>query len=160
MSATSSIPIGAAQAERVRATDKKANTSAWLAGSPVRAAVYQQTSSALKWTGTWQTQSWSSASGGSARYATSRGASATLTFTGTSISFVGAKGPTRGTASIYVDGVYVGGFSQYAQSAASRAIIWGRNWPSSGAHTLKIVVAGTSGHARVDVDAFIRLSPG
>jgi hypothetical protein len=38
-----------------------------------------------------------------------------------------------------------------------KSIVFVANWAVSGTHTLKIVVKGTSGHPRVDVDAFIRL---
>jgi hypothetical protein len=45
----------------------------------------------------------------------------------------------------------------WASSGHSRAIVLTRNWASPGTHSLRIVVAGTAGHARVDVDAFVRL---
>jgi hypothetical protein len=31
------------------------------------------------------------------------------------------------------------------------------NWSSAGTHKVKIVVSGTSGHPRVDLDAFVVL---
>ena len=40
-------------------------------------------------------------------YATRTGASATLTFTGRGIAWIGPVGPTRGTARVYLDGKYV-----------------------------------------------------
>jgi hypothetical protein len=33
--------------------------------------------------------------------------------------------------------------------------VFARNWSSVGLHTIKVVVSGTSGHPRVDVDAVI-----
>jgi hypothetical protein len=47
-----------------------------------------------------------------------------------------------------------------ATTGQARAIVFARNWSTVGSHTLKIVVAGTAGHPRVDVDAFIRLTAG
>ena len=158
--ADSSIPIGGTGRQRVRATDRRTNTSDWVPGGLVRASVYQQSSSAVTWTGTWHTTGWSSASGGSVRYATSRGASATFSFTGSSVAWVAAKGSTRGSVWVYVDGAYAGSVSLYAATGQSRAMVFARNWSTVGSHTLKIVVAGTAGHARVDVDAFARLTIG
>ncbi|HEY3164256.1 MAG TPA: GH25 family lysozyme [Candidatus Limnocylindrales bacterium] len=156
--AQGSIPNGGTGQYRVRSTDKFANTSDWATGPKVRASVFQQTSSAVTWSGTWHTSSWSGASGGSVRYTTSKGASATFTFTGSSVAWVAAKGPTRGSVSLYVDGVYVKSVSLYASSGESRAIVFARSWGTVGTHTLKIVVAGSAGHPRVDVDAFLRLA--
>ncbi|HEX2756793.1 MAG TPA: glycoside hydrolase family 25 protein [Candidatus Limnocylindrales bacterium] len=158
--ADGSIPIGGTARQRVRASDTRANTSGWLEGNLVRASVYQQSSTALTWTGTWHTSGWSGASGGTVRYATARGASATFHFTGSSVAWVAARGTTRGSAWVYVDGVYAGSVSLHATAGHSRAIVFARNWSGIGSHTLRIVVAGTAGHARVDVDAFVRLTAG
>jgi GH25 family lysozyme M1 (1,4-beta-N-acetylmuramidase) len=155
--ADSSIAIGGSARHRVRATDTKANTSDWLAGPLATAYVHQQTSAAVTWTGTWHTTSYSAASGGSLRYATARGASATFRFVGSSVAWVAAKGPTRGAVWVYVDGAFVTSVSLYASTSQSRPIVFARTWSSVGTHTLKIVVAGTAGHPRVDVDAFARL---
>ncbi len=160
LAAESIIPFGGTARQRVRAMDGKANWSDWLAGGPVRASVHQQSSSAVTWTGTWHTASWSGASGGSVRYATTKGASATFHFTGSSVAWISARGTTRGSVWVYVDGAFAGSVSLHATSGHSRAIVFARNWTSVGSHTLKIVVAGTAGHARVDIDAFVRLSTG
>jgi GH25 family lysozyme M1 (1,4-beta-N-acetylmuramidase) len=160
MAADSTIPFGGTASQRVRAMDRKANLSDWLAGGPVRASVHQQSSSAVTWRGTWHTSAWSAASGGSVRYATTKGASATFQFTGSSVAWVSSLGTTRGGAWIYVDGAFAGSVFLHATSGHSRAIVYARNWPTVGSHTLKIVVAGTAGHARVDIDAFVRLVTG
>ena len=157
MSADSSIPTGGSARYRVRATDTKANTSAWLAGALAGAYVHQQTSTAVTWTGTWKTASWTAASGGSVRYATARGASATFRFTGSSVAWVSSKSTNRGMAWVYVDGAFATSVDLHASSGQSRAIVFARNWSTVGTHTLKIVVAGTAGRPRVDVDAFVRL---
>jgi GH25 family lysozyme M1 (1,4-beta-N-acetylmuramidase) len=154
------LPIGGSGGHRVRATDRRANTSAWVQGALVRASVYQQSSSAVAWTGAWHTTGWSGASGGSVRYATAKGASATFSFTGSSVAWVAAKGSTRGSVWVYVDGAYAGSVSLYARTGQSRAIVFARNWSTVGSHALRIVVAGTAGHPRVDVDAFVRLAVG
>jgi GH25 family lysozyme M1 (1,4-beta-N-acetylmuramidase) len=160
LAADSSIPIGGTARHHARAGDAKANVSPWLAGTTVRASVYQQSSSAITYTGAWHTTGSSSASGGSVRYATAKGASATFRFTGSSVAWVAAKGSTRGSVWIYVDGAYAASVSLRSSTGQSRAIVFARNWLTVGTHTLKIVVAGTAGHPRIDVDAFVRLAPG
>ena len=160
MAADSAVPIGGTARQRVRATDTKANTSDWLAGGLVTATVFQQWSGTVAWTGSWQTTGWSGASGGSVRMASGRGASTTFRFTGSSVAWVAAKGSTRGGAWVYVDGAFAGSVNLHSTTGQSRAIVFARNWLASGAHTLRIVVAGTPGHPRVDVDAFIRLTTG
>jgi hypothetical protein len=78
-------------------------------------------------------------------------------FYGSGVAWVAARGPSRGAAYVYVDGVYVATVNLWASSNRSRTIMFARNWATAGTHTLRIVVAGTRYHARVDVDAFVRL---
>jgi hypothetical protein len=158
VAADTSLPSTGSARLRARATDKRANTSDWLAGPGVRASIIQQTTSSLTWSGIWHTTGWSGASGGTVRYATTRGASATFRFTGSSVAWVSARGTSRGSVWVYVDGSYATSLSLHATSGQSRAIVFARNWASVGTHTLKIVVAGTPGHSRIDIDAFARLT--
>ena len=159
-SADSAIPFDGSAVQRVRATDTKGNVTTWLDGGIARAKVYQETSDSITWGGAWHTTTWSGASGGSGRYATSAGASATFTFTGTSVAWVAARGTTRGSAQVYVDGRYVTTVNLQAASGHSRAIVFAKSWTRPTFHTLRIVVVGTAGHPRVDVDAFVRLGRG
>jgi len=153
-----STPLGATVRNRARATDRLANVSTWATGPAVRPLLTQQTSTAIRYSGTWRSLATSSASGGSIRYSTSRGASASFTFTGVSVAWVAARGPSRGSARVYLDGAYAGTVSLYASSGHSRAIVFAKTFGVNGSHTLRIVVLGTSGHPRVDVDGFVRLS--
>jgi hypothetical protein len=41
-----------------------------------------------------------------------------------------------------------------ASSTTGSWVAWARTFSSSGRHVVKIVCRGTSGHARVDIDAF------
>jgi hypothetical protein len=159
-SADSSLPIGASTGYQVRATDRLANTSDWLAGPLVKASVVQQTSSAITWSGTWHGAASTAASGGSVRYATTAGAWAKYTFTGSSVAWVTSRGTTRGKAKVYIDGVYAATVNLWSSSGRSRSIVFARSWSTSGAHSIRIVVVGTAGHPRVDIDAFVRLAPG
>ena len=143
---------------RSRATDRLANVSPWVAGPLVKASIFQQTSSTVHWSGTWHTVNSASASGGSLRYSIASGASVTFAFNGSSVAWVSARGPGRGSAKVYVDGVYKSTVNLSASNGSSRAIVYAANWGVYGSHTIKIVVVATAGHPRVDVDAFVRLA--
>ena len=72
--------------------------------------------------------------------------SATYTFTGSSIAWVSSRGPTRGSADVYVDGVRRATVSLYSSEFSARATVFAYGWATSGTHTIRIVVAGTPGH--------------
>jgi hypothetical protein len=141
----------------VRATDGAGNTSGWVYGVYFEPLLTQQSSSAVAYSGSWTSVSNTYASGGSLKYTTASGASATYSFTGSSVSWVSYRGPTQGSAKVYIDGVYKATVSLYATSYYSKQIVFAYNWAANGTHTIKIVCLGTSGHPRVDVDAFVRL---
>ncbi len=149
------MPGSSAYAFAVRATDKAGNTSGYSTGPTFRLTRHQQTSTSIKYGGTWKTVSSTSYSGGSTRYATSTTASATFDFTGRGFAWVGAYGPTRGTAKIWLDGVLQPTVSTYRSSTTSRPVTWSVAWASSGTHRIVIKPAGTSGHPRIDLDALV-----
>ena len=76
-------------------------------------------------------------------------------FTGHAIALVGSKGPGRGKARVYVDGVLAKTVDFYRSTAVHRQVVFTRSWATAGPHTLKVVVLGTTGRPRVDVDAFV-----
>ena len=130
---------------------------AWSPGPSFKPLLAQQTSSATAWSGTWTSNANSYASGGSLKYATANGAAATYTFTGSSVSWVAYRGPDRGSAAVYVDGVYKGVVNLYAATFSPKAVVFAASWGSNGTHRIGILCVGTSGHPRVDVDAFVTL---
>ena len=67
---------------------------------------------------------------------------------------VSAYGPTRGSFKIYQDGVYKATVSLYAKTNTGAQVVWSAYFPTVGPHTYKVVVVGTAGHPRVDVDGF------
>jgi hypothetical protein len=145
---------------RVRGIDQVGNAGDWAYGPSLAPRLVQQGSSAVGYTRTWTRVSGTRFSGGSARYAKASGASATYRVTGRSIAFVTTRASSRGKVSIYVDGVRVVRVDTYGTTTRYRYQAWARTWPTSGTHTIRIVVAGTSGRPRVDLDAFAVLLPG
>jgi hypothetical protein len=152
-----SLGKGTTYRYRVRATDGNGNTSGYAYGPSFVPRVSDQTSSSVLFAGAWSTGSPSSCYGGTVRYSGSAGALATYSFFGSSGAWVAYKGPTRGSASVYVDGVLKATVNLYASTKSARPVVYAFNWSTNGAHTIKVVVVGTPGHPRVDIDAFYRL---
>lgn len=142
---------------RVRAFDKAGNVSAWAYGPTFKTLRIQQSSGTVVYRATWSTATSSSASGGSYRWARTRGASATFRFSGRAVGWVAVKAPGYGKAKVYVDGVHVATVDLAATSASHRRIVYSKRWPTTGTHTIRVVCQATSGRPRVDVDAFVVL---
>ena len=142
----------------MRARDWAGNLGPWNAASTVKINVSQETSGSIHYAGTWRSAANTSYSGGSLRYATASGASASYTFTGRSVAWVSSRGSSRGSAKVYIDGVLAATVNLNASSLSYRYVAFQKTWTSSGSHTIKVVVLGTSGHPRVDLDAIETIS--
>jgi hypothetical protein len=143
---------GATYRFEIRAHDRAGNVGGWVAGPTLHPVLTQQTSSAIHWSGATTTLSSTGYSGGSLRYLAATGASATYTTTARSLSFVTSRGPTRGVAQIWIDGVSQGTFDLTSASTTLRYVAFSKTWSSVGTHTIRIVSVGSP--ARVDIDAF------
>jgi hypothetical protein len=132
----------------------KATTTAPTETSKAISVVHiGQSAPAVAYNGTWKTARFSAYTGGKVKYSVSRGASATVTFTGRSIAWVGPVGPTRGRARVSIDGVAVGTVDLRRSSFRARATIFRKGWAVAGQHTLTITVI-SSGRP-VAIDEFI-----
>jgi hypothetical protein len=87
-----------------------------------------------------------------------RGAQATITFTGTGIAWVGARGPQTGIAHVFLDGVFAGDIDMYSPTEGPQHTVFSANGLAAGTHALTIQVADQSNPASTDVwiliDAF------
>ena len=144
---------------KVRAVDGTSTSSSYVYGGTFQPIITDSAASSIVYTGSWPTSSSTSYYFGSDRYATTAGNSASYSFTGSSVAWVAYKSTSRGSAQVWIDGVLKTTISLYSTTTTARAQVYAFNWTTSGAHTIKIVVVGTAGHPRVDVDAFARLSP-
>jgi hypothetical protein len=152
-SVSATLTSGTRYEIQVTARDRGGNTTTTsVTTTPTR---YSESSPTAHYSGTWSLSSNGSYSGGKARTTWTAGRSVTYAFTGRSAAWVSAKGPTRGSARVYVDGKYVTTVNLRATATAYRRVVWARSWGAVGAHTVKVVVVGTAGHPRVDVDAVI-----
>jgi N-acetylmuramoyl-L-alanine amidase len=138
----------------VRARDRAGNVSSWAVGPTVHASLLQQSSTAINYHGGWTTASNANYSGGSVRYATAGGASASLTTSARSLAFVTTLAAGRGAIRVYVDGALKATIDLYSATARYRYVVFAQTWTTLGTHTMTIVVQGTVGRPRVDVDAF------
>jgi hypothetical protein len=129
-------------------------TSAPSRSTPSRTHTVSDRSRSIVYRGTWRAARHAGYNGDRVRYATSRGASATLTFTGRRVVWYGPTGPTRGKARVYVDGKAVRTVDLRRRSFDPRAALYSTRWSKSGRHTLRIVVLGTTGRPMVAIDDF------
>jgi hypothetical protein len=154
---TVGLPSGASYRFRVRAVDRAGNRSAWAYGSTFSIAGYSEASAAVRWSGSWTPTSGAGYWGGKARYATARGAAASITVSGRSIAWVGAVGPGNGVARVYVNGTLISTIDLWAPTSAPGRVVFSRTWATTATRTVRIVLDGTSGRPRVDLDGFIVL---
>ena len=70
---------------------------------------------------------------------------------------VTTKATTRGSFKVYVYGVLKATVSAFSSTTKFRQDVYQFSWSTAGTHKIKIVVSGTSGHPRVDVDAFLAI---
>jgi hypothetical protein len=138
---------------KVRAHDRAGNVGSWVGPSTWYTRLTQQSSTSVRYTGSWAGQSGISYSGGSVRFARDAGASASLTFNGRSIGWVTTRRPDGGLAQVYVDGVLLATVDTSAGSTTERFVAFSRSWSSYASHTIKIVVMS----GRIDLDAFALL---
>jgi len=106
-------------------------------------------------TGAWQFETISNAYSEKTSFSTQPGASARLDFHGRSVSWIASRGPTRGQARVYIDGRLVATIDLHASSLQHRRTVYRKSWANPGNHRIEIVVVGTPGRPRVDVDALV-----
>ena len=135
------------------ATDCAGNTSAASAGALFHVHAAQE-SSGVKYSTGWHSGASSTYYGGHDRCTTLKGAKAGRKFTGTEVAWVATKSPKRGAADVYLDGKLVAKVNLHSSTTIPRDIVFHHAWTTSGTHTIRIVNLATSGHPRIDIDAF------
>jgi subtilisin family serine protease len=106
----------------------------------------------------WTRYNWNSAFGGTYVTSNQANASITHTFTGRDVGLVASRFSTAGRAHIYCDNAFKGTVDLYSATLQARELAYWCRFAQAGTHTMKVVVEGTAGRPRVDVDAFVRLS--
>jgi hypothetical protein len=113
-------------------------------------------------------KAWSGASPntgtGSVALSRTAGGQATLTFSGTGVSWIGAREPWTGIAQIQVDGAGLAQVDTYAPTEQVQAVLYSVTGLTDGSHTMTVAPTGQHNAASIDsliiVDAFdVTLSP-
>ncbi len=139
----------------IAARDGVGNVGAQAESPAVTATLYEDGTSLAHYAGRWVNTTSSTASHRNLHTATQAGASVEFRRSAArAISIVGRQGPTSGQARIYVDGVLASTIDLRSTTAKSRVVLFSRSWSTPGTHSVRLVVVGTSGRPRVDVDGF------
>jgi hypothetical protein len=93
--------------------------------------------------------------GNGVAWSTTPGATATFTFSGRSVQWIGPVGPTRGRALVRIDGKAVATVSMWSSSFDARRVLFAKRFKTSGRHTLSITVLSSPGHPYVAIDGFV-----
>jgi hypothetical protein len=156
---TRNLSVSSSYRWRVRTVDSAGRTGSYRYSPVTRVVRYESSSGAISYAGTWGTSTTSSASGGSQRYTTQAGASASITVTNRErVAIVGAKSSSRGSFRVYVDGVLAATVSAKTSSGTVdyRRVLYHRSLASGAgvSHTIRIEAVG---NGRVDLDAILTL---
>ena len=120
--------------------------SSWIDSADTRLA---ETSAAIAYHFAWATAGYAAYSGRQVKYATRTGASATMTFTGTGIAWIGPVGPTRGTARVFIDGKAVANVDLNRPTFQARKTLFSKAL-AAGQHTVRIVVTSSGRPVAID----------
>jgi hypothetical protein len=116
--------------------------------------VYDESNHAVHFSGGWGEAEFGGYNGGQVRFAIAAKTTVWFDFHGTSIAWIGPKGPTRGQARVYIDDVLVDTVDVYASHYRSRAQIFRKTFDRMGNHTIRIEVVGTPGRQTIALDEF------
>jgi hypothetical protein len=141
---------------RVRGIDLAGNVGDWYVGPAFTVKGYQESSGAMKWTGTWSKLSSTSYWGGASKTTTVAGATAKLTFTGRRVALVTRVGTNRGAIAIYINGVKQATVDLRASTTGLRRVVWEKTWTTSASRTILVkLVKVPNRSTRADVDAIV-----
>ncbi len=150
---------GAAALARLQETDADvATTPGWVQDNTANAVVPGVTNNFLPNMGI---RAWSA---GGALLSATPGARATLSFTGTEVTWIGARGTQVGIARVYLDGALAAVVDGFSMSEQIQAALFTASGLADGPHTLAIEATGQQNllaqNALVVVDAFEVTRPG
>jgi len=130
------------------------NGSGIVGGVNASAGRIEQNNPAVNYSGNWYLNTNPIMSGGTAALAMDPNSSATVTFNGTGITWIGYQDQWSGTANVYLDGkLQAPPLDTSAASQKAQSSVYSITGLSPGAHTLLIVVTGT--HAAASAGSWI-----
>lgn len=117
-------------------------------GTTFRAGIGSEAWRSLRYAGAWSPVSAPDLWGGHARQSAQVGSSVRFAFTGRGVAWVATRGPSRGTARVYLDGALAGTVNLRSGERQTRVAAFVRNFSSTRTHSMGIVVTGGT----VDID--------
>ena len=156
-SSTRKLTVNTPYRWRVRTVDRAGRTGSYRYSLTSRVALYQESSTAITYTGTWTTSKSTSYSGGARRWTKTAGATASITLTNArQFAIVGPRSSGRGSFEVYVDGVRVATVSEKATSTVYRRVLYVRSL-TTGTNVKHTVQVRAVGNGQVDLDAILAL---
>jgi hypothetical protein len=110
------------------------------------AGTHEESSTDIDYSGNWTRLGSSGSSGGAIRYASVSTASATMTFTGSSVTWYTWNSASAGIVNVYIDGEFVAAVDNYASSTKTGVIGYRANL-EQGTHTITIKSSGNKNPA-------------
>ena len=135
---------------RAAGVDGAANLGERVTGPAFTLRVRQEGSPLIAYTGAWAASTVPSSFGGVLRHTSAEGASAAISFTGRGVTWIAPRFDGKGTARVFVDGVFQETVDLRRRSQQAQRMVFTRSWPTVGSHTLRIEAVGDG---RIDLDA-------
>ena len=155
---TFTLAVGSKYEFAVRARDRAGNWSAYQFAAPITLGATDDTVFSVG-DSAWNHYQWPGIAFGGTGITTSQaGAWVNFTFTGRDVALVAPLHIAGGRAQIYCDGALKATIDLYSATLRPREIVYSCSFAQAGQHTMKLVVEGTPGRPRFDVDAFIAIS--
>jgi hypothetical protein len=148
-----SLNPGSSYSYQISATDSAGNTGPWSPSTTIKFDLLQDNDATITYTGLWSTDTPAGASGGTVKYTTDPTGTATITFTGRSITWITPVSPTDGLAKLTLDTAGPQAIDLSAATPNTRRVVYTKQWATTGTHTLKIAEDGTG--SRIDLDALL-----
>jgi hypothetical protein len=143
---------------RIRTVDTAGRTGSYRSSLVSIVRRYQDNSSRITYSTGWGSSSAGTPSGGTERFTTSAGKSASITVTNVrAFAIVGPKSSTRGSFKVFVDNVLVATVSETASATGYRRILYWKPLTSGTGISHSIRIESTSS-ARIDLDAILTLA--
>ena len=124
---------------------KPPKLEAWTMGVPDRRVDIKD--AAWQWKGTWAPAAKTGAQRPEALTATTAGAEATLTFTGSAVTILGVLSQTGGRADVFLDGKRAGEIDAYIPPDTNDNALWHTYGLADGTHTVRIVTRADKAQA-------------
>lgn len=142
----------------IGAFDNAGNFGGYVFERTFKLSLFQEKSTTVTYAKAWANSTTSTALGGALKYTKALDATATFGYTGRSVEWIGGEGSAYGSATVRINGGSPTTVNANQANNKPRTTLFVNNDSVSNAHTLVVDNSATSGHPRIDVDAFAVMS--